>query len=186
MDTTPKHIVEVKDPETSKRQISIWLDAYDDIFSDFDPRPYSERTLSDDFIYEVKKVCREDIFEIGELRLLIPSKLHNETDEQVIIKRLHSYFRHGNYYISRRLRKTRIQAIFIALGGLLLLILASYISSLHSEGFLFKVLFVVFEPAGWFFAWTGLDDLFFAARRQRTDLDFFSKMSRAKVVFAAF
>ena len=30
-------------------EISILLDSYDDIFSDFDPSPYSERTLSDDY-----------------------------------------------------------------------------------------------------------------------------------------
>ncbi|MBK6275849.1 MAG: hypothetical protein IPF58_14690 [Saprospirales bacterium] len=36
-------------------EISIWLDAYDDIFSSFDSRPLSERTVSDDFLSEVKK-----------------------------------------------------------------------------------------------------------------------------------
>ena len=41
------------------RDISIWLDNYDDIFSGFDPKPYSERVLSDDFLTEVGKVCKE-------------------------------------------------------------------------------------------------------------------------------
>jgi hypothetical protein len=36
-------------------EISIWLDSYNDIFSDFDSRPFSERTVSDDFLSEVRK-----------------------------------------------------------------------------------------------------------------------------------
>lgn len=39
-------------------EVSILLDSYDDIFSDFDPSAYSERTLSDDFIIQAKKNFR--------------------------------------------------------------------------------------------------------------------------------
>jgi hypothetical protein len=30
--------------------ISLWLATYDDLFSDFDPRSFTKRVLSDDFI----------------------------------------------------------------------------------------------------------------------------------------
>jgi len=186
MDGGAQNTIDLKDAENAKRQISIWLDEYDDIFSDFDPRPYSERILSDDFISELKKVCREDVYEIGELHLLIPQNKHNETDEHIIVKRLHSYFKNGKIYLSSRARKTRRQAILIALSGLILILLASYISATQSNKFYLKALLVLFEPAGWFFAWTGLDDLFFASRRKRTELDFFSKMAKAKIVFTVF
>ena len=52
----PKH--EIKEL-LEKTQISLWLDDYADIFSDFDPRPFSQRALSDDFLNEAKKVVRE-------------------------------------------------------------------------------------------------------------------------------
>ena len=32
------------------RHVSIWIDSYDDVFSDFDPRSYDERNISDDFL----------------------------------------------------------------------------------------------------------------------------------------
>lgn len=35
--------------------IQIALDHYDDIFSDFDPSPFSQRMLSDDFLKEMQK-----------------------------------------------------------------------------------------------------------------------------------
>ena len=53
--------------------ISLILDNYDDIFSDFDPRPYTVRALSDDFLNE----CRKAIIEKGEnieLRFLLSKK----------------------------------------------------------------------------------------------------------------
>lgn len=43
----------------SRAEISIWLDSYNDIFSDFDSRPISLRSLSDDFITQVKKTQRK-------------------------------------------------------------------------------------------------------------------------------
>ncbi len=43
----------------NKARLSIWLDIYDDIFSDFDSRPFHERALSDDFIHEAKKMAKE-------------------------------------------------------------------------------------------------------------------------------
>ena len=36
-------------------EVSILIDSYDNIFSDFDPSEYSERTLSDGFIIQTKK-----------------------------------------------------------------------------------------------------------------------------------
>ena len=41
------------------KEISIAIDTWDDIFSDFDPRPFEVRALSEDFIAELKKRYRE-------------------------------------------------------------------------------------------------------------------------------
>lgn len=186
MEISPAHIEEIKESEHSKRQVSIWLDSYEDLFSDFDPRPYSERSLSDDFIAELKKVCREDEYDIGDLRLLIPKKNQNPADENTITRRLHTYFKQGHSFLSHRLKTTRIRAIFIAFAGMAMILLASYLSGIRSGNYIWKVLFVLFEPAGWFFAWTGLDDLFFSARKRGAEAEFFSKMAITRVHFAGF
>ena len=36
--------------------ISLWLDDYDDLFSDFDSRNYLKRRVSEDFLEELKSV----------------------------------------------------------------------------------------------------------------------------------
>jgi len=182
LDTPLKHSESLE----SSRQISIWLDDYDDIFSDFDPRPYSERILSDDFIAELKKVSREEKFDISELRLLISEKSRKEEFEPTIIKRIHTYFRNGNSYLVHRMKTMRVKAILLTFAGLILILGASYISALQTDKFYMKILFVLFEPAGWFFVWTGMDDLFFASRKRKDDLDFLLKMVKTKIVFLSF
>jgi hypothetical protein len=182
VDSNKEHIESVGD----SRQISIWLDSHDDIFSDFDPRPYSERTLSDDFINELKKVSREEEYEVGELHLLLHEKNRKNEEEPIIVKRIHTYFRKGNYYLTKRIRTTKVRAIILVLAGMTLILLASYISTLPSNTFYLKILLVLFEPAGWFFVWTGMDDLFFASRKRQEEIDFFTKMLKTKIVFASF
>lgn len=181
MDNTIEHI----ETTGNDRQISIWLDSYDDIFSDFDHRPYAERMLSDDFIAEMKRVSREEEYDIGELRLFMPPKNRKQEPEATIIKRVHAYFRKGNYSLLRRIKITQSRGILLVLTGMLMMLLASYISTIHSDLFYMKILFVLFEPAGWFFVWTGMDNLFFATGKRKEDLNFFSKMIKTKVVFAS-
>jgi len=41
------------------KEIAIVIDTWDDVFSDFDPSPLNERTVSGDFVEELKKRYRE-------------------------------------------------------------------------------------------------------------------------------
>ena len=86
-------------------ELSIWLDEYDDIFSDFDSRPIDERSLSDDFLAEVRKMVREKPSGAISLKLLIPADKRKKELETVAIKNLHTYFHHAA--ASRRTRSTR-------------------------------------------------------------------------------
>ncbi|PIU76093.1 hypothetical protein COS75_00785, partial [Candidatus Pacearchaeota archaeon CG06_land_8_20_14_3_00_35_12] len=74
-------------------EISLWLDHYDDIFSDFDPRPFSQRALSDDFLLEAKRASKEKISGAIEMQFLIPHDKRNKELENTIKKRLHDHFK---------------------------------------------------------------------------------------------
>ena len=54
-------------------EISLWLDTYDDIFSDFDPRPYSQREMSEDFLKEISRRYLEGKHGRFEVHFTIPS-----------------------------------------------------------------------------------------------------------------
>ena len=68
-------------------EISLIIDTYDDIFSDFDPRPYSQRALSDDFLLEARKASKDKVSGTFELNFLIPSHLKNKVHVVMIKKR---------------------------------------------------------------------------------------------------
>jgi hypothetical protein len=176
--------VQVLSEKKAIRDISIWLDNYDDIFSDFDPRPFSERNVSDDFLYELKKVCRERKSSINVLQLLVPEKSRNLENEMLIVKRLHSHLKQ-NFHVYKQLVKIQKRNGFIFVSsGMLIMILASYISLLKSGNFIMHTLLVMLEPAGWFILWTGLDDLMKIKHIQKAELDLFLKMEKSKIVFS--
>ena len=86
----------IEEEETQKEQndilkqsnISLILDSYEDIFSSFDARPYSEKALSVDFLAECKNAVRDKgEFEI-EMRLLMPKDKRNLKQETIIKKRI--------------------------------------------------------------------------------------------------
>jgi hypothetical protein len=72
--------------------VSLWLDTYEDIFSDFDPHPYGRRALSEDFLAEARRAVRDRRDEVPELRLLVPTRIRSLEDETIIRKRLRDHF----------------------------------------------------------------------------------------------
>lgn len=177
-----------KEPEENNfhlRDISIWIDNYDDIFSDFDPRDFSERNISDDFLSEVKKVSRESDYRVNELKLLTPQDSRNIENENIIIKRLHAHFRKNQSYYFEELKSQNRKGILFTVIGFVLMMLASYISSLKSDSFLMHSLLVMIEPAGWFLVWAGLDQLIFYSREKKPELEFYNKFSKSKIVFVS-
>lgn len=87
-------------------EISILLTSYNSIFSNFDPNAYAEKTLSDDFITQAKKIPQNKKGKKMSLRLLLPANKRNEQEEKVIVTRLHSYFNSVHQQLKFCVRKT--------------------------------------------------------------------------------
>lgn len=167
--------------------ISIWLDNYDDLFSDFDPRPYSERTLSDDFIREARKVAKEHHNTSNLiLQLLLPEKERKDQQEAGIIKRLHYHFNNSMEQLLQERKQINIRGVIYTITGIILMTIASYISYLQAQQYYIHLVLILFEPAGWFLLWLGLDHLVYFSKRTRKELDFYRKMARAKIEFGKY
>jgi hypothetical protein len=164
-------------------EISILLDSYDDIFSDFDPSPYSERTLSDDFIVQSKKLSRNKSGNEMSLKLLLPANKRNEQEEKGIVKRLHSYFRSVHQQLEAEVSKTNKRGLILTLIGILTMLAASYISFMKIQKFHIHFLLVLFEPAGWFLLWAGLDHLVYSSKETKKELEFYAKMTKSEIKF---
>jgi hypothetical protein len=168
---------------SSSHDISIWLDTYNDIFSDFDPRPYSNRTLSDDFLIQVKKVSHEKKGLVKELKLSLPNNVRDTEQESVIVKKLHKHFKKNHQHYSQTFKSLRLKGLLFALIGVIAMLTASYVSIQRSDSFLMHAILVIFEPAGWFLVWWGLETIFYTSKAEKKELEFYTKLSKSKISF---
>ena len=107
--TQGERMVEVSRDEASLEKsarmregnISLILEGYHDIFSNFDPRPYSEKALSDDFLSECRRAARDKDEQRLELRFMIPKARRDTAEENKIKHRLKEHF-HKHYREEQR------------------------------------------------------------------------------------
>jgi hypothetical protein len=168
-------------PQFREGNIALVLDSYDDLFSDFDPRPFSERTLSDDFLLEFRRAVRHSNEGI-ELRFLVPKKKRNLKSEFFIKKRLRAYFQNHLKEKQNEIRNIKLQGFFWILLGMIITA-ASTLFYENRTSPLFDVLLVLAQPAGWFSFWEGLGKIFILAKEKKPDLDFYKKVARANIFF---
>jgi hypothetical protein len=166
--------------------VSMWLDGYDDLFSDFDPRPFTTRTFSDDFIRQLKKVSKENTSYNLRFILLIPEIVRVIDSEKLIIKRLPQYFQKNFKNLNHVRKKVLQKGLMFGLSGVVLMLIASYISFLELDDYWVHLILVLFEPAGWFLLWTGLDHLVYETKSYTSDINFYKKLRKAKIQFEAY
>jgi hypothetical protein len=166
--------------------ISLALDSYDDIFSDFDRRPFATRALSVDFLHEAKRAA-VDKKEGLQLNLLVPRDKRDFRIEAVIKTRLKEHFtRHFLLLKKERTSITR-KGLALCLAGIILMLVAGYvILTIPEDAKLHTFLLILLEPAGWFFFWEGLDLVVFKPRDSSKELDFYRKLSRSEIKFISY
>ncbi len=169
-------------------EISLWLDNYDDIFSDFDPRPYAERALSDDFLAEARKASRDKASGMIEIEFLVPKDKKDEHLEKVIKKRLRDHFRRHVTLLKKEIDDTTKKgAIFAVIGMVLMLVTTFVVFNKFNEGNIFMTFLVVLlDPAGLFLFWQGLDIMIFQSKKIKPDLEFYEKMTECDIHFLTY
>ena len=167
--------------------ISLALDDYNDLFSDFDPRKYGERALSDDFLAEAKRATRERDAGPIELILMIPNAKRNHNDETIIKKRLRDHFRKHHTVLHNEKNKILYRGLAFTIVGIAIMTLAAYyFFDKAVYDLVSKFLLVLLEPAGWFLFWEGLDQMIFEAKKKTPDLGFYEKMTKCEIKFIGY
>ena len=168
-------------------EISLWLDTYDDIFSDFDPRPFAQRALSDDFLLEAKRASKEKISGAIEMQFLIPHDKRNKELENTIKKRLHDHFKRHHDLLHKEMKQITRQGFYFILFGVLLMFLATFILFRYEDkSLLINFLVILLEPGGWFLFWEGLGLIVFKTKERFPDLEFYEKMSKVEILFLSY
>jgi hypothetical protein len=168
-------------------EISLILDTYDDIFSDFDPRTLDKRSLSDDFLAEVKHATREKQSGVIEINFLIPLE-QRKTDKEVMIKkRLRDHFKKHHDLVEKEISQVRFNGFsMICVGILFSCIAAVFIYPNESTNIISNLILVLIEPAAWFLIWEGANKLFEGWKSTAGDLDFYKKMIKSEINFTSY
>jgi len=168
-------------------EVPLYLDSYEDIFSDFDPRPYSKKALSEDFLSEIKKASRDKA--VGEiiLNFIVPADKRNLRDEAIIKGRFREHF--GKHFIRIKEQvkhKVQKQGAYFIAAGVVLMVIATFMEFKYNAKTLLSSLFIiVMQPGGWFLFWEGLNLLIFEARKANPDLEFHEKMYKCRIRFTS-
>ncbi|MBW2963276.1 hypothetical protein KY306_00690 [Candidatus Woesearchaeota archaeon] len=180
-----KKEAQIKLLELSK--ISLWLDDYNDIFSDFDSRPYEQRSLSDDFLLEAKKATRDKASGTIELNILVPQKLRNSHHEIIIKKRLRDYFKKNHFRSKKEIRGLVNHGLIFTFIGTVLMFVSTLIFFEEAQTtFFLSFLVVMLQPAGWFLFWEGLRMVIFESRTKKPEMEFNEKMSKCEIHFLSY
>lgn len=187
MESEAERRIETQQFNVREGNISLVLDSYDDLFSDFDPRHYSERMLSDDFLSEVKRATR-DKEGVVELRLLVPMAKRKAHEEFLIKRRLKEYFRKHLKEEEKTISKIKREGLSWFFIGSFILVLSTFLYEYKLEvssywGFLMDFLFIITQPAGWFTLWEGLGKIFIVSREESPNYNFYKKLSEANIYF---
>ena len=161
--------------------INVSLTSYDYLFSDFDPRDYSERTLSEDFIEECRSAVKEKKERI-ELIFLCPKNKRNFKEEVKIKRRIKEYFISNFKEENEAKRKIRLEGFFWFLMGTIVMVLATLLAG--KTNFFLKFLEIMAIPASWFLFWEGLNKVLITSRERLPQYNFYKKMSEASIIFA--
>lgn len=165
----------------SAEDIPLILDSYEDIFSDFDPRPYSEKALSNDFLLECKKASVDKKERIN-LKLFVPKQKRNSLDEVKIKKRMMEHFRKHLRMKKGEISKIKLHGFNWLVVGSFMMLIAAFLLN-YKGPFWFNLLITLVQPAGWFFMWEGLGKIFITSKEKIPDYIFYKKMSNVRISF---
>ncbi len=166
-------------------ELSIWLDTYDDLYSDFDSRHFSRRLVSEDFLHELKRNAKEIREPVTDLVLHIPAAARQLQVEAGIIQSLNTYFQNQYLSIKSEISQFRRRGLMLTLLGFVLLIAAAYLHYIDAASFLFSAIRVILEPGGWFLIWNGLETLIYDMRAKKVQYDFLEKLNGCRIRFVA-
>ena len=113
-------------PHDETSEIIFRIEGYDDIFSDFDVRPYSKRAISVDFLDEVKRAARDKYDDGITLTICVPKKRHGSR-EVTIKERLSSHFKRHYKLLLQEKRRVMTIGFAMVVMGMLSMIAATFI-----------------------------------------------------------
>jgi hypothetical protein len=164
-------------------EINLWLDSYDDIYSDFDSRHYLKRRISEDFLHELRTEMKYKKDHASDMVLLLPPEQRNETTEKIIAGSLPDFFKNRFQFFREKCRMKLNNGILLFATGVIIMLLNTWVSYRSPASFPILFLKVVLEPAGWFLIWAAFDFIFYDFAELNKEKTFYRQLSETHVHF---
>ena len=164
-------------------ELSLWLDYYDDIYSDFDSRHYLRRRISEDFLHELRMAKKYKPRNITDLVLLLPAEKRSEESERIIASSLKDFFKDQFQVQNDNYKRKLNRGLLMMIIGLLIMVANSYINFKNLHTLFISIIKTVLDPAGWFLLWFGFDFLFYDLVELKKEREFFVELSEANIHF---
>lgn len=164
-------------------ELHLWLDSYDDIYSDFDSRHYLKRRISEDFLHELRTEMKYKDYHAGDMILSLPAKRRDEQAEKIIADSLTDFFTSQFRFQQDKCRRKLNRGILLLVTGILIMLFNSWISYRSVESFPITGLKVLLEPAGWFLLWAAMDFLFYDFTELKKERIFYKELGEMHIHF---
>ena len=164
-------------------ELKLWLDQYDDIYSDFDSRQFLKRRISEDFLSELRMAKKYRKERSDDLILFLPPDKRDENSENVIANSLKNFFAGQFYEANSKYRNKRNQAIGLLGAGVLAMTLNTFMNFKMQNSFLLSLTRTLMEPAGWFLLWLAFDFLSYDLQDLRKEKRFFEEFTATGIHF---
>lgn len=166
-------------------ELSLWLDYYDDIYSDFDSRHYLKRRISEDFLHELRMSKKYKKERATDLLLLLPQEKRDENSEKIITSSLKDFFTDQFRSHNDKYRRKLNTGILILITGFVVMMINSYVSFKGAHSLPLSIVKIILEPGGWFLLWLGFDFLFYDLWEINRERAFFKEFSEINIHFKA-
>jgi hypothetical protein len=164
--------------------ISIAIDTYEDIFSDFDPRDIAQRDLSEDFIIELMRRHRQNPQGRYDVVLVGPKSIEDGLLAKKIIARLNRYFHQKHVRYLKAIKEIRLRGLSYVLFGMAVLFVLTYFAFFEKlSGLALQIVGIIFTPLGWFGVWEGFSKIVDIPFDLRSDTQAYEKLSKASYKF---
>jgi hypothetical protein len=166
-------------------EVKLWLDSYNDIYSNFDSRHYLKRRISEDFLDELRNELKNEQLNKGNIILLLPQQERDEPSEKIIANSIITHFNKQYNFHKNKCQYKLNKGILLFISGFIIMLLNAWFSFHYKESFTSIFLRILLEPAGWFLLWAAFDFLFYDYAKLKTIRNFYKQLSKAKVFFKA-
>ncbi|MFA5038419.1 MAG: hypothetical protein WC732_01925 [Candidatus Omnitrophota bacterium] len=184
MPEKPEKTAEIEGHIKDIQEITIAIDSWDDVFSDFDPSPIDQRILSEDFLSELKKRYRENQRGNFIITIYTPAFMKDDLTEKLVTKRLKQYFKFRHLAVSKEVSTAIRKGVIFVLGGVSSLSILTMLTYFHMlERLAIELMGIILMPLGWFGIWEGFSRIIEPAPFLKQEQELFAKLARASIKF---